>query len=274
MASIILRTRGCGSAEPIGEHRKILPVGEADEDSILGRLNVELRALRRRGLAREPLPEIGKQVGGGCLARFGGVGRRRIGRRRRRRSRSLSFGGDAALAAPLARSAIDCAGSSPDAAAARRSAGIGRHDIHRTVAAERTEWIAKRLVGARPDFAVALERRRGIDARPRRRRAGDLVEAGARIAEQFLLRHRRIGLGRIRRRQRRLRRRRATLLALVRGVRRRAVVSRCRPRIRRARPTASRRSARPNPRLADRRPFPARRGCPFAPSPAPRPSPD
>ena len=105
----------------------------------------------------------------------------------------------------------------------RRSAGVGPHDIHRLVAAERTEGVAKRLVGARPDFAIALERGRLIDARPRRRRAGDLVETGARIAEQFLFRHRGI---RARRIGRRLRRQRPPLVGLARRTRRGALAGR------------------------------------------------
>ena len=121
--------------------------------------------------------------------------RRRPGRRRDRRRHGNRF----------------VAGSS----CRRRSAGILGHHIDRLVAAERTKRIAQPLVGARPYFAVAFQRRRRIDARPGRRRAGDLVEAGARIAEQFLLRHCRIGFRRIRRRHRR-RVRRARLLVLVR----------------------------------------------------------
>ena len=87
-------------------------------------------------------------------------------------------------------------------------AGVGSDDIDGLVAAERAEWIAKRLVGARTNFAVALQRRRRIDARPWRRRAADLVKTGAGIAEQFLLRHCRIWLCRVLGRLRRLRRRR------------------------------------------------------------------
>ena len=156
----------------------------------------------------------------------------------------------------------------------RRSANVGRHDVDRFVAAERTERIAKRLVGARSNLPIALEGRRRIDPGPGRRRAGDLLETGARIAEQFLLRHRRIGLRRIRRRLRRLRRRRAPLIALSSA----NSPSRLRwpipPQFPRSRRRASRRSARRNPSSADSRPLPEPRECPSAPSPAPRLSPD
>ena len=63
-----------------GEHGEILPVGQADEDPVLGRLNVELRPLQRLRLACEPLLQVGEQVGRGCLARFSGVGSRRVRR--------------------------------------------------------------------------------------------------------------------------------------------------------------------------------------------------
>src|SRR6185437_16929452 len=90
-------------------------------------------------------------------------------------------------------------------------------DVDRPVAAERSERVAQRLVSAGSDFPIAFQRRREVDARPRRRRACNFVEACARIAEQFLLRHRWIWLRWIRRRQRR-RVWRTRLLALLRRI--------------------------------------------------------
>ncbi len=191
-----------------------------------GGLDVQLWSLIGGRLAGEPLFQVGEQVGCGGSARFCGVRRGRIGGRGRRRSWRLGLAGAGRRrrlrgAGRRNRRRLVAGGGG-----GRRGAGVGSDDIDGLVAAERAEWIAKRLVGARTNFAVALQRRRRINARPRRRRAGDFIETCAWIAEQFLLRHCRVWFCRILGRLRRLRRRRAPLLALARGIRRRRLAIR------------------------------------------------
>ncbi len=268
------------------EHREVLPVGEADEDALVGRLHVEFRAGIDCASGAEALLHLGEQIRGGSRASAAWPPPP-ASHRPREAARSSS----AAKLLPTASAPVvfrrllaSPCGSCLKASAPGALRGRGRQASGRGVAA--LSLVRRRAPGGgapgsrrrNDDRLVAAERtkriaRWPIDARPGRRVAGDLVEAGARVAEQLLLRHGRHGSGRIRRRQRIEPAPAASAWfpwARLPGSRRGAR-ARFRPGRVRLLGAAERRSLLPG--VCACRVL-ARRGCPSAPSPAPPPSPD